>query len=169
MPKPPVAVTPEMLRDHRLLRGLSESTIARFATELTPEPLEPGALVMKEGVEADHMFLVIHGEFEVLAQGTDGPVRVALLGPNAWIGEMAILGVRPRSATVRTLAPTLVLRVTDAELRELTGTESEYLALILNIARELSRRLRVADGLIARSGATMAQEYVHLSMRPPKP
>lgn len=169
MVKPPIAVTAEMLRDHRLLRGVSEPTIARFAAELTGERVDPGALLMREGVDADHMFLVIHGEFEVLAQGTDGPVRVALLGPNAWLGEMAVLGVRPRSATVRALAPTLVLRATDADLRRLTDGQGEYLTLVLNIARELSQRLRVADGLIARSGATMAQEYVHLSMRPPRP
>ncbi|MEO1087927.1 MAG: hypothetical protein AAFY88_27145 [Acidobacteriota bacterium] len=35
-----------------------------------------------------------------------------------------------------------------------------YTLLIMNIARELSRRLRVADGILADLVTTVAQEYV---------
>ena len=53
------------------------------------------------------MFVVLSGEVEVLHKGgSDHDVRVALLGPGDWVGEMAVLDVQPRSASVRALAPT---------------------------------------------------------------
>jgi hypothetical protein len=36
----------------------------------------------------------------------------------------------------------------------------QYAIFIRNIARELSRRLRVADGLIAQSATRLAKQYV---------
>lgn len=35
-----------------------------------------------------------------------------------------------------------------------------YSLFVMNIARELSRRLRVADGILAQFVGTMAEEYV---------
>lgn len=170
MARPPAAeVSFEMLREHRLFVGINDETVRMFVEQLPCKLVEPGAVVIDEGDVASHMFIVVHGELEVLTQGTSGPVRVALLGPGDWVGEMAILDVQPRSATVRALSPTLALTLTNADLRRLTYERDpeQYTMLIVNVARELSRRLRVADRLIANSGATMAQEYVHLSMRPP--
>ena len=69
-------------------------------------------MLIAEGEIAAHMFVVLGGEVEVLHKGgSDHDVRVALLGPGDWIGEMAILDVQPRSASVRSLAPTTLLRI----------------------------------------------------------
>jgi CRP/FNR family cyclic AMP-dependent transcriptional regulator len=51
---------------------------------------------------------------------------------------------------VRTVAPSLLMRITAEDLDRLYRRDMKsYLLLVLNIARELSRRLRVADGMIA--------------------
>jgi CRP/FNR family cyclic AMP-dependent transcriptional regulator len=94
---------------------------------------------------------------------------VALLGPGDWIGEMAILDVQPRSASVRTLAPTVLLRLHAADVRRLLYERDpgQYALLVMNIARELSRRLRVADRVIANAAGAVAQRYVMESRRPP--
>ena len=128
---------------------------------------------MREGDVADFMFVILNGELEVLSHG-GGPsvdVRVALLGPGDWVGEMAILDAQPqRSASVRSLAPSLLLRLTVAQVQELHQREIPvYGEIMKNIARELGRRLRVADRLIARTSAAMAKQYVLESRRPPKP
>ena len=75
---------------------------------------------------------------------------MALLGPGSWVGEMSILDVQPLSATVRTLAPAILLCIKGEDLDRLYRRDMRaYLLVVLNIARELSRRLRVADGMIA--------------------
>jgi CRP-like cAMP-binding protein len=116
------------------------------------------------------MFVVLSGEVEVLHKGGgDHDVRVALLGPGDWVGEMAILDVQPRSASVRALAPSGLLRITAADVRRLLYERDpgQYALLVMNIARELSRRLRVADRVIANAAGVVAQRYVQESRRPP--
>src|SRR6188472_2689168 len=105
--KRPPEVTPTVLRASRLFEGLSDATIDFLARELRAELIPTGQLLITEGEIASHMFLVLSGEVEVLHKGgSDHDVRVALLGPGDWIGEMAVLDVQPRSASVRSLAPT---------------------------------------------------------------
>ena len=141
----------EQLADVGLFGGLSEEVLRELASTLHAALYEPGAVVMREGEQAREMFVVLSGEMEVLRRskgGTEG--RVAMLGPGSWVGEMSILDVQPRSATVRTLAPAILLRITGEDLDRLYRKDMRaYLLVVQNIARELSRRLRVADGMIA--------------------
>jgi CRP/FNR family cyclic AMP-dependent transcriptional regulator len=144
-------VRPEQLADIGLFGGLSEEVLRELAATLDASLFDPGAVVMREGEQAREMFVVLSGELEVLRRskgGTEG--RVALLGPGSWVGEMSILDVQPRSATVRTLAPAILLCIKGEDLDRLYRRDMRaYLLVVLNIARELSRRLRVADGMIA--------------------
>jgi CRP-like cAMP-binding protein len=170
-PKPP-ELTPAALRGTRLFEGLTDAVIDMLARELKVELIAPGKLLITEGEIASHMFVVLTGEVEVLHKGSsDHDVRVALLGPGDWVGEMAILEVQPRSASVRALAPSALLRITAADVHRLLYERAldQYALLVMNIARELSRRLRVADRVIANASAAVAQSYVMESRRPPPP
>ncbi|MNC99735.1 hypothetical protein D3C83_181190 [compost metagenome] len=63
---------------------------------------------------------------------------------------MSILDVMPRSATVRAIAYSRVLRVGASDLENLYRRDAKsYALVVLNVAREMSRRLRVADALLA--------------------
>jgi CRP-like cAMP-binding protein len=167
-------VTVDQLRQNRLFQGVDSATIELLLRELKPEMANPGECIMREGDAADSMFAIINGELEVLSHGgsTSADVCVALLGPGDWVGEMAVLGTtQPRSATVRALAPSALLRLPAADVKRLIEDRdvAQYARIILNIARELSRRLKVADRLIAQSSAAIAKQYVLESMRPQKP
>jgi CRP-like cAMP-binding protein len=170
-PKPP-ELNPAALRASRLFDGLREETLQELSRELHAEVVPPGQMLIAEGEIAAHMFVVLSGEVEVLHKGdSDHDVRVALLGPGDWVGEMAILDVQPRSASVRALAPSALLRVTSTDVRRLLYERDagQYALLVMNIARELSRRLRVADRVIANASGAVAQRYVIESRRPPPP
>jgi CRP/FNR family transcriptional regulator, cyclic AMP receptor protein len=163
-------VTADALRACRLFDGLEQATLERLAAELRVEMVGPGELLMTEGDIATDMFVVLSGELEVSHKGDlDHDVRVALLGPGDWVGEMAILDVQPRSASVRTLAPTATLRLSDSQVRRLLADPDppQYARVMMNLARELSRRLRVADRVIANASLAIAQKYVRESRRPP--
>src|SRR5256885_11685738 len=109
----PSPATPELLRGTRLFHGLNDEVLHGLACELRTELAEPGQLLLLEGEIAAHMFVVLSGEVEVLHKGgADHDVRVAVLGPGDWLGEMAILEVQPRSASVRAVAPSMLLRIT---------------------------------------------------------
>jgi CRP-like cAMP-binding protein len=165
-------VTAEMLQSNQLFRGVEASALQSLLEQYKPEMAQPGEWIMREGGTADFMFVIINGELEVVSHGGSSTtdVRVALLGPGDWVGEMAVLDPQAqRSASVRSLAPSLLLRLTVGQMQQIEAEHLPvYTNMVRNIARELSRRLRVADRLIARTSAAMAKQYVIESKRPPK-
>lgn len=157
----PTRLSPDTLREIGLFGGLDEDTLSTLARELVLETLTVGARVVNEGEPAREMFVVLEGELEVLKRSPTGEVRVAMLGPSSWFGEMSILDVQPRSASVRALAPSLCVRITAEHVdrclyrRDLKA----YSLFVMNIARELSRRLRVTDSILAHFMGSVADVY----------
>lgn len=139
------------LRQFGLFGAVPDQVLEFLSQKLVVMHPEPGHVVFREGDPARDMFVVMQGECEVLKRSQAGvDVRVALLGSGDWFGEMSILDVQPRSASVRVVAPSRVLRISASDLDALYRHDVKaYAIIVLNIARELSRRLRVADGLLA--------------------
>jgi len=158
----PPKITAEVLREIGLFGGMSDETLALLASELPVRMVETGEVVIAEGDHAQEMFVVQAGELEVVKRGRNGgDVRVALFGPGDWFGEMAILDVQPRSATVRAVAPTVLICMKAADVDRLLYRRDmkQYALLLMNVARELSRRLRVADGILAQFVTAVTDEF----------
>ena len=152
----------ERLRDVGLFGGLDFDVLKTFVGALAITPMAPGIALFKEGESGREMFVLVDGEVEVLRRSRRGhETPVAVLGPGDWFGEMSILDVLPRSATTRVIAPARLLRITAQDLDALYRKDlRSYSLLLLNVARELSRRLRVADGLVAELVTAVADEYL---------
>jgi CRP/FNR family transcriptional regulator, cyclic AMP receptor protein len=155
-------IGPTELRNIGLFGALSDDVLEYLSTLLTAEAPPAGATLFREGDDANAMFVVMDGEVEVLKKSKRGvDARVAVLGPGDWFGEMSIVDIQPRSATVRALAPSRLLRVTSADLDALYRHDvRSYAIIILNLARELSRRLRVADGILADLISNVMDQYL---------
>lgn len=139
------------LREIGLFGGLTDDVLEHFVATLPRLTAHPGDVVFREGEQARELFVLVSGEVEVLKRSARNiEVRLALLGPGNWFGEMSVIDVQPRSATVRVLAPSHLLIVRAQDLDALYRRDLKaYSLLVLNIAREISRRLRVADGILA--------------------
>lgn len=156
------------LRHVGLFGAVSDEVLEFLAGKLVVLTPRSGDMVFREGDPARDMFVVMSGEMEVQKRSQSGvDARVALLGPGDWFGEMSILDVQPRSASVRCLAPSRLLRISASDLDALYRHDTKaYALIVLNIARELSRRLRVADGLLAEFVASVMRDYIDRK-RPP--
>jgi CRP/FNR family cyclic AMP-dependent transcriptional regulator len=157
--EPPVTVA--LLREVGLFGALSDEVLARFATVLPTETFAPGQVVFHEGEAAHCLYLLLDGEVEVLKRShTSHEHRVAILGPGDCFGEMSLIDVQPRSATVRSIAPSRVLRVSSEDFDRLYRQDlKSYALVVLNVARDLSRRLRVADAILADVAGSVADRY----------
>jgi CRP-like cAMP-binding protein len=151
----------DALAEIGLFGGLSPDVLRALGQHLEAIDLAAGEVVFREGDGGRELFVVLEGELEILKRSKrQRDARVAILGRHDWFGEMSILDVMPRSATVRVLAPARLLRVTATDLDALYRRDMKsYSLLVLNIAREMSRRLRVADGLLAELVANVIDEY----------
>ena len=155
-------VTTSQLREIGLFGALSEEVLEYLTRTLKPVRVAAGDALFREGDAARDMYVVLDGEAEVLKNSRRGrPTRIAILGPGDCFGEMSLIDVQPRSAMVRALGPTRLLRITTEDLDALYRHDLKAYALItLNVARNLSRRLRVTDGILADIAASVMDEYV---------
>ena len=118
--------------------------------------------LIRDGDTGDTMYVVLEGEMEVSKRSRRGrDMRVAILGPTDCFGEMSMIDMQARSASVRALAPSRLLKLTSEDMNALYRADlKSYTLIVLNIARDLSRRLRVTDGILADFTANVLDEYV---------
>ncbi len=98
-----------------LFAGMTDAERARVANLGEPVEAEPGALLIDQGDVGLECFLVLDGEAGILAGGEP----VATIGPGTIVGEMALIGHRPRNATVRAQSPMRLLSFDLAAFRRL--------------------------------------------------
>ncbi len=159
---PMVPLSTELLRELALFGGLSDDVLTQLAEALQTLSHSAGSVIFREGEAAHEMYVILDGELEVLKRSRRGrESRVAVLGPGDNLGEMALIDMQNRSATVRAIAPTRLLRITSEDMGALYRNDLKaYALIVLNIARDLSRRLRVSDGIMADFIANVLDEFV---------
>ena len=137
-----------------IFAGLPERVLGLIADKLRVVQVVPGAQVLREGEHARSMFVVRDGELEVLKRGKGAvEYKLAVLKAADCLGEMSLIDIQPRSATVRAVDAATLYVLDLSEIAKLYTSDVEaYMLLMLNIAREISRRLRVADDVMANMG-----------------
>jgi ATP-binding cassette subfamily B protein len=77
-----------------------------FATEHCPED----RLVVQQGDPADRFYIIVRGTLEVLLNTAGGTTRrIRVLHDGDHFGDIALLRNEPRTATVRTVTPCVLL------------------------------------------------------------
>jgi CRP/FNR family cyclic AMP-dependent transcriptional regulator len=149
----------EFLARIPIFAGLPAEILDQFIRAGSVMDMPAGCQLLGEGDPARSVFVVCEGALEIRKRGANGAdIRVAVLHAGDCVGEMALIDIQPRSATVSTLTPARVFRLELSEIGKLHRSHSEvYTFLVMNIAREISRRLRRADQVLADMGVT-AQE-----------
>lgn len=104
---------------------------------------QPGDIVIRQGDENDHLYLVLKGKLEVL-QEVDGADRVvAVLEAGDSLGEVSIFDPGPASATVRAGSEAEVWLITRDSLERLhTANPKVAYRLLTRITTCLSKRMR---------------------------
>jgi CRP-like cAMP-binding protein len=131
--------------------GLSDASLDLLVSMLVERRFEVGATVVAEGEPGRSMFIVHSGKLEVNRHGDSGRViHIADLEPGDFFGEMTLLEMQNRSATVVVQSPTVLYELTARQLYSFYKTDVHaYVIVMQNINRELCRRLRRADDRIA--------------------
>lgn len=146
----------EILRQADLFAGIRESDLCKFLEYLDEEAFEPGDAIIKEGDTGDRLYLIVEGtalvEKKVLAKDGISYECIANLKPGETFGEMELVDKQPRSATVRARDRVVVLSLPSIAIHQATGEDLRAFSIILlNLAREISLRLRNTDSWLAGS------------------
>ena len=135
--------------------GLSDASLDLLVSMLVERRFDVGATVVAEGEPGRSMFIVHSGELVVSKLGDSRRIiRVADLEPGDFFGEMTLIEMQNRSATVAAESPTVLYELTAGKLYTYYKTDVHaYVIVMQNINRELCRRLRRADIRIAELSA----------------
>lgn len=105
-----------------------------------------GQYFFRENDKATAMYVLETGEISILKTWNDQQYEIGRLGPGDCFGEMALIDLFPRSASVVAVKDCTAIALTTESVYQLYEKDLEQFALVqMNIGRELSRRLRVAD------------------------
>jgi CRP-like cAMP-binding protein len=131
--------------------GLDDLQLDRLIAMLSLRRCTPGERVFVEGEQGRSMFIVHSGELLVSKAGESGrAVKMSHLGPGDFFGEMTLIAMQPRSATVRAETAAVLHELTAMNLYAYYKADVHAYAMVLgNINRELCRRLVQAEQRIA--------------------
>ncbi len=111
--------------------------MTRVAERMETVRVSAGETVVRQGEDADALFIVVHGRVAVSQRGPDGTEReLNRLGPGELFGEIGLLTGQPRIATVRAIEPSELLRLDKATFGSLVSASSATREQLDEIAKK---------------------------------
>lgn len=103
----------ERLKQVHLFEEIEPDRLAQFANQFHSEFFEAGQDVIVEGGMGDKLYVIVRGTVHVLVKDQAGKEQfIDCMEDGDYFGEMALLLNQPRSATIRTVTPSLLLSLT---------------------------------------------------------
>ena len=142
----------ELLTAMPVFGGLSEPTLECLTDLAEPVTVEKGDHFFHEGDESHSMYVIESGAIVIFKSWEGKSILLRRMKAGDCFGEMALIDLFPRSASVLAVEHCKALEITPATLLEIFRLDSEQFALLqMNMAREVSRRLRSVDDLLFRA------------------
>jgi CRP-like cAMP-binding protein len=135
-------VHPQVLQKYSLFGGLTEDQIQNILPNMLQETYNQDEFVITEGKPNDKIFFMIEGQVAVVK----GNIVLSKFSEGEAFGEMEVLDVMPAAASIKALTPVTIMSVSNQALRKIYQVDiAAFSLIIMNLARDLSRRLRKMD------------------------
>lgn len=143
----------ELLQRMPIFGGVRPN-ILQFLLGLCPvETVPENAFFFREGDQADSMYVLEMGTAAVLKSWRGQDCLLRTLKQGDCFGEMAVMDLCPRSASVRATQDCTAIRISAADLYRVYSQDLKQFALIqMNMGREVCRRLRELDDRLFSAG-----------------
>src|SRR5215510_5400241 len=118
----------ETIRSIPIFSALSREDIAKVLGKMEEATFDEGATIFSQGDHGDAFYLIQSGAVQVIVESGAGKSEVvAILGPQDWFGEMALLSGEPRSATIHSVKETTLWRLRREDWDELIERHPTWL------------------------------------------
>jgi len=99
-----------------------------------------------QGQTGDSVYVLRHGRVAIVREFGGEEVALAEFDTGSCFGEVSLVAISPRTATVRALEDSVALQLRCAALMDLHERDLEQFTLLqMNLGREIARRLARAD------------------------
>jgi CRP-like cAMP-binding protein len=140
-------VRQEFLETIPIFAGLNADAVSEIAYAVEEAEFRTGEIIVREGEPGNRMFIIHTGRVEVVKHlGQPRETILATFGSRDFLGEMSIIECVARAASLRAVEDSFLFALKGIDLYHLFRSQpDQYAIVILNIARDLSRRLRAID------------------------
>ena len=135
-----------MLNTIPLFQSLSQSQLASVGAHAAWRVVEKGDIVVRQGEVADSLFVIASGQVKVYMTEGDREVILKTLSAGDFFGELPMLDMEPRSASVAAVERCHLQTLTYKSLRRAMEGSSDIAKRVLET---LAKRLRDADRKIS--------------------
>jgi CRP/FNR family cyclic AMP-dependent transcriptional regulator len=133
---------PGLVHDVAIFGGLSEETLTFLLQRSARVEVPQGQAFLREGELGTSFFVLEQGTVRVTKVADSETFLLCEFGPGAAFGEMSLLAVRPRSATITAIDDCVAVEISNSALLELYEADVRAFAmLVMNLGREVARRL----------------------------
>lgn len=142
----------QLLTSMPVFGGLNVAAMTLITDLARPVTVAEGKHFFREGEKSQAMYVLQTGRVEIYKTWQSTSKRLRHINAGDCFGEMALIDLFPRSASALAVEPSEALQITPAILHELYQQDLEQFTLLqMNMAREVSRRLRDIHELFFRA------------------
>jgi CRP-like cAMP-binding protein len=149
------------------LKNLPEDVLESVASECLFKSLDDGEVLFEDGDEGDSMFVILSGGLTVIKHQTE----IALRGMGEYLGEMALIESKPRSAKVVSSGDTQLLEIThDLFHSKLSSYPDTLMAIMKTLSNRARENLKMFEKVdtendILVSGDDKIEKQIHFLMQ----
>ena len=139
----------DLLQGMPVFGGLTRKTLEYIMEQSQVQMFSSGEYLFREHEPAQSLMVLEKGSVAILKGRQGAQYLLSTLHEGDCIGEMSLLDLQPRSASVLALADGVAICMSTQVLYELYKLDLPQFTLMqLNMAREVCRRLRQSDNLL---------------------
>ena len=138
---------------HSMFGGLSDIELMIIHDYLDERTYDKGTCILKQGEPNNTVYFIVEGEVSIQKHPLDKEDQervITTLRAGDSFGEMELIDIQSCAASAICLTDVTIISLSNQNLYKLSTTNLKtYTMLILNLARDISRRLRSTDNLLA--------------------
>jgi len=132
----------KLLKSVSLFKYCSYQEIMKVLSVATMENFDKDEVILIENEPGEEFYIILSGEVQVTANGK----VIARLGVGKHFGEMSLIDMAPRSASVVTTAPSRLIKIKRKDFISLIKEDTHLgIKLLWSFLQDLSDRLRITN------------------------
>ncbi len=139
----------KILSEIAILGGFSDRQLSEIFKYLEEAVYEPGESIFQKGDEPSYIYIVKKGKIDLLITKQKVILKKKTLAAGDCFGEASLMAMHKHTATAIARETSEVMVLSRRSLLQLQKADSKLFSLLMmNIARELARRLELTDEIL---------------------
>jgi CRP-like cAMP-binding protein len=138
-----------ILKNVTVFSGMDDKSLRMICDRCEVLSYDSGTVVIEENTPATEIFILLKGCVAIVLGLPEEPFELLRFGSGNCLGEASVIGIQKHSASAITVEKSTLLVLSRSVMMEIFDADKALFSLlILNIARELARRLHHSNELI---------------------